>query len=193
MRLSLFNTVVFVWLMGVTACSQTNPASPVVAAAELPPAAPAQFGLRRTSRLLGTSGLPLGTVVLWQGVEGVLVQLDGTGLPPGWHGVHLHDVGDCSDTGQFVRSGGHVHGKGKPHGFLNPAGAHAGDLPNAFVHRDGTVRVDFFVTRLTLDSLFDADGAALVVHAAADDYQTQPIGRAGARVACAAFGDGERS
>ncbi|MNT99340.1 Superoxide dismutase-like protein YojM precursor [compost metagenome] len=71
---------------------------------------------------------------------------------------------------------------------MNPEGPHAGDLPNIHVPADGTVKAQFQTTRVTLGAgvgtLFDADGTAIVIHAGADDYKTDPAGNAGARVAC---------
>ena len=129
----------------------------------------------------------VGRVTAWQGVDGVLLQLRADGLPAGTHGLHLHAVGDCSDPGEFTASGGHVDPAGRAHGFLHPGPAHAGDLPNLYVHTDGVARADIHSTRISVGVLEDHDGAALIVHAAPDDYQSQPIGGAGSRIACAAF------
>lgn len=73
------------------------------------------------------------------------------------------------------------------HGLLHPDGTHQGDLPNVYVGEAGDIRSDVFTTFLTFDDLLDADGSALIIHASRDDYQTAPIGGAGARIACAAF------
>ena len=62
---------------------------------------------------------------------------------------------------------------------------HVGDMPNIHVGADGTLTVEILNTQLALnDSLFDADGAAIVVHAGPDDYASDPAGAAGGRIAC---------
>lgn len=126
-----------------------------------------------------------GSVRLTAAPKGVLVHLEASGLTPGWHAAHFHEKGDCSDAA-FKLSGGHVHGAAPTvHGLLNPAQTDNGDLPNFFVSSDGTAKAEFFTTAVMMATLQDADGAALVVHAKADDYMTQPIGGAGDRVGCA--------
>nr|WP_257558169.1 superoxide dismutase family protein [Sphingobium sp. CFD-2] len=122
----------------------------------------------------------------------MLLRLSATGLTPGWHAMHFHDVGDCSDAG-FQRSGGHLNHseQKKSHGLLSPKGPDFGDLPNIFVAGDGSVKAEAFsaLVKLGTDSkradLLDADGSALVIHAHGDDHATQPIGGAAGRVACA--------
>lgn len=167
--------------------SETGP--PAAAAQEMLSHAEPAYGARARARLIDERGERIGEVFAWQSVEGVVIQLRAKNLPSGWHGIHLHVKGDCSDIGAFKASGGHVEGRGGPHGFLNPGGAHVGDLPNIHAYTDGTARADFFTASVALSDLTDSDGAALIVHAAPDDYQTQPIGSAGARIACAAFGE----
>ncbi len=147
----------------------------------------ALFGGRSRARLIDARGARIGEVLAWQGRGGVLIQVRSRGLPAGAHGVHVHTAGDCRDVGVFRASGGHVAGDGGPHGLLHPGGTHAGDLPNIHAHNDGTARADYFSVLLSLSDLTDADGAALIIHAMPDDYQSQPIGGAGARIACAAF------
>ena len=77
------------------------------------------------------------------------------------------------------------------HGLLNPKADDAGDLPNIWAGADGTAHAEVYSTLVSVGgagkrpALADADGSALVVHANPDDYTTQPIGGAGARVACA--------
>jgi Cu-Zn family superoxide dismutase len=114
-----------------------------------------------------------------------------TGLTPGEHGFHFHQVGRCDGTTptRFESAGGHYNPAGRKHGTQNPEGPHAGDMPNVTVAPDGrAVLPDSGVTVAMSDSaragLFDADGSALLVHAGADDYRTDPSGNSGARIAC---------
>lgn len=143
------------------------------------------------------SGVTVGRAITTQGPRGLLIRIEAEGLTPGWHGIHLHAVGDCSDAG-FKLSGGHVNhaDHNKPHGLLNPDGPDAGDLPNVFADGQGRVRAEVFTTRARIaadgpgEYLWDADGSAIVIHANADDHQTQPIGGAGDRVACGVLAAG---
>lgn len=126
-----------------------------------------------------------GSVALTAAPKGVLVHIEASGLTPGWHAVHFHEKGDCSDAA-FKMSGGHVHGTAPlVHGLLNPAASDDGDLPNIYAAADGTAKAEFFTTLVRMASLQDADGSALVIHAKPDDFSSQPIGGAGDRVACA--------
>lgn len=151
--------------------------------------------ISRTVDLVGEGGRSVGTVTLTEAPRGILVRIEATGLRPGWHGMHFHSVATCADPG-FKASGGHVHGIGVAtpvHGLLNPAETDLGDLPNLNAAADGTAKAEVFAPNLSLGNgtdrlnLIDADGSALVIHAAPDDHQSQPIGGAGARVACAAI------
>lgn len=145
-----------------------------------------------TTPIKGTDGETIGEAQLTGGAHGVLLQVAVKGLTPGWHGIHFHAVGDCSDA-KFAKAGGHVnHDPKLPHGLLNPDGHDFGDLPNLYVAADGSGEAAFFSTFVRLKAkegehpaLLDADGSALVIHANPDDYKTQPIGGAGARVGCA--------
>jgi len=107
------------------------------------------------------------------------------GLPPGWHGIHFHAVGDCSDP-KFMNSKAHVNHDQSKHGLLNPDGPDEGDLPNIFANQDGSANAEVSSeTALTGEGgLKDGDGSALIIHANEDDYTTQPIGGAGGRIAC---------
>lgn len=142
--------------------------------------------------LLGSAGTAVGSVTAVQGPKGVLIKLDveAGSLTPGWHGIHLHAVGDCSDTGAYTKSGGH-HGKVEGgHGLLNPEGPEEGDLPNLWAGADGSANYEAYSGLFELAPALDADGLALIIHASADDHQSQPIGGAGARVACAVIEEG---
>jgi Cu-Zn family superoxide dismutase len=102
--------------------------------------------------------------------------------------LHFHAVGDCSDPGKYEVSKGHVNHTGAKHGLLNAEGPDAGDLPNVFAAADGSANaeVSSHVARmLGQNGLKDGDGSALIFHANEDDHQSQPIGGAGGRVACA--------
>lgn len=105
------------------------------------------------------------------------------------HAVHLHETGTCTPPG-FTSAGGHLNPAGNQHGMRNPQGAHLGDLPNITLSDAGTGSASAALPG-TIASvaghIFDANGTAIVVHAAADDYLTDPTGGAGSRIACGVF------
>lgn len=116
----------------------------------------------------------------------IQVRIQSAGLAPGQYGAHIHAVGRCKGP-SFESAGPHWNPAGRQHGSQNPEGAHLGDLPNLEVGADGHGRVAFALPSGTLQALFDADGASIVIHAAPDDYRTDPAGNSGARIACAAL------
>jgi Cu-Zn family superoxide dismutase len=147
----------------------------------------------RTTTLKGVGGVPSGTVTLMNGPHGVLVRIEAFGLTPGWHAVHFHEKADCSDAA-FKTAGAHVHEVTPAvHGLLNHDANDKGDLPNIYAGADGKAIAEVYSDLVMLrggenkPALLDSDGSALVIHAKADDYMSQPIGGAGDRVACAAI------
>lgn len=142
-----------------------------------------------TAALKGAKGAAVGTASLTDAGRGVLVKLNLKGLTPGWHAIHFHEKGDCSDA-KFTAAGGHVHSAAPVvHGLLNAGANDAGDLPNVYVPAGGALQAEVFSTWVGLAgserlNLKDADGSAIVVHAKPDDHKSQPIGGAGDRVAC---------
>ncbi|MDX1402482.1 MAG: superoxide dismutase family protein [Kiloniellales bacterium] len=134
--------------------------------------------------LMTTEGESAGLATLTETPNGVLITADLKNLSVGEHAFHIHETGKCEPD--FSAAGGHFAPDGKEHGFSNPAGYHAGDMPNIFAASDGTAKVHVFNTRITLGdgkgSIFDEDGSALVIHADPDSYLKDAL--AGDRVAC---------
>ncbi len=174
--------------------------APPTAAQPNPQPTPAP-SVSRAAPILGGEGTQIGSAVFTSTPGGVLIRLEfvAGALPQGWHGAHLHERGDCSDAAAgFRASGAHIKGPGDhdhapQHGLHNPAGPEAGDLPNLYAPEAGAFGAEFFNGAVSLDAdgaraqLLDADGSALIVHANPDDHTSQPIGGAGARLACAAL------
>ncbi len=156
-------------------------------------ATPGDFG---EAQLVNAAGARIGRAVLTQGPTGLLIRIEATGMTPGWHGVHIHATGACAAP--FTSAGAHVnHGEpGAPHGLLNAEGPDDGDLPNIYATADGAINAEVFTTEARIARagpgqwLWDADGSAIVIHASADDHISQPIGGAGARVACGVMAAG---
>ena len=132
-------------------------------------------------------GREVGRGSLQQTPAGVLLTADLSGMPAGTHGIHLHAVGQCNAP-DFASAGGHFNPTSKLHGIRNPMGHHAGDLTNISIPESGSLRVELLAPDVRLGpgagTLLDADGAAVVIHALADDYQTDPSGASGSRIAC---------
>ena len=148
-------------------------------------------GAGAKASFVNASGAKIGEATLTQTPhEEVLIRLSLSGLKTGWHGIHLHQIGDCSDGAEgFKASGGHINPAQNEHGLLNPNGYEAADMPNIYAGADGVAVAEILNTKLSLggEPMSDADGFAMVIHESPDDHLTQPIGGAGARVGCAAF------
>ncbi|MFG6592005.1 superoxide dismutase family protein [Sulfitobacter sp. 1A12157] len=140
-----------------------------------------------TAQVAGNSNDISGNVSLNTTTSGrTLVKIDVTGVPAGTHGVHLHQTGDCSAE-DFKSAGGHIAGDRK-HGVLVKDGPHPGDMPNMVVGEDGVLEAEVFLDLLDIESMIkDNDGAAFIIHSDADDYESQPSGDAGSRIACGVF------
>lgn len=134
------------------------------------------------------SGAPAGSVDFAQTNHGVLVVFDLKGLPPGVHAVAIHTSGNCDPKTRFTSAGPHFSPEPKLHGFLAKGGPHPGDLPNQFADADGRLHASTLTNLISLGngkrSIFDRDGAAIIVHERADDYASQPDGKSGERIAC---------
>ena len=157
-------------------------------------AAPAlgQDRVTATAELKGPDGTAVGTATLTQGENDVvLIQVEATGLPAGEHGFHIHQTGKCEPD--FSAAGDHYSPDGKEHGYMNPAGYHAGDLPNIVADAEGNAAADLFTTRVSLaadaaNTVFDEDGSAVMIHENPDSYGAEP--GAGGRLACGVIDQG---
>jgi Cu-Zn family superoxide dismutase len=137
------------------------------------------------------TGEAVGTITLSGGSSGLVLATDLKGLPPGEHGFHLHEKGDCgpgpNPQGEVI-PGGAAGGHWSPTGSKAHAGpggdGHLGDLPFLTVEADGTSKEQLIAPRIT--DLGQLDGHALMIHAGGDNYadQPQPLGGGGGRIAC---------
>lgn len=153
-----------------TACMHSGADSPIIAKAELSNA----------------QGQPSGSVVIRSGTGGPVMLVDATGLAAGVYGMHFHQTGKCETPG-FITAGGHWNPVGRQHGLSNASGAHAGDLPNLEINLNDRAAVTVPLDDSLFNgaqSLFDSDGAAIIIHARADDNMTDPSGNSGDRILC---------
>jgi Cu-Zn family superoxide dismutase len=107
------------------------------------------------------------------------------GLEPGSvHGFHIHTNGDCR-AADFSSAGGHLNPGNTQHGGQT-AEHHAGDLPNLVADANGNVDASMMLSgvNLVVGDTNSMVGRALVIHASADDFQGQPAGNSGERIAC---------
>jgi Cu-Zn family superoxide dismutase len=147
-------------------------------------------GAKARVHLRDAAGAPVGVAKLTEEDGEVHVKVTTHGLTPGFHGFHVHAVGVCEAP--FISAGGHFNLPGNPHPV------HSGDMPVLLINADGTGEARFKTDRFGIDDLFDADGSAVIIHAAPDNYANIPTrysasgadattlatGDAGGRVAC---------
>jgi superoxide dismutase, Cu-Zn family len=147
---------------------------------------------KKTVELKDAQGNSVGTATIVSKGSGVEVKLDLKDLPPGEHAVHFHQNAKC-DPPDFKSAGGHFNPTGKQHGFDNPNGHHAGDMPNFTVKANGTSKTTVKDDDVVLgggseaNSLFSNGGTSIMIHAKADDMKTDPAGNSGDRIACGAI------
>jgi Cu-Zn family superoxide dismutase len=147
------------------------------------------WNLSAEVKLHNIDGNQVGKATLTQqGGDNVVVHVRVHGLPQGFHGFHVHAIGDC--TPPFTSAGGHFDLDSHTHSN------HSGDLPILLVDADGMANATFNTDRFTIADLFDADGSAIIIHANADNYANIPsrygtpdattlaTGDAGGRIAC---------
>jgi Cu-Zn family superoxide dismutase len=150
-------------------------------------ALPSRSAAKTNVDLKDAQGKSVGNVVIWDLGPGVGLELHLHDLTPGEHAIHFHQVPKC-EAPDFKSAGGHFNPESKKHGFDTPEGHHAGDIKNFTVGADGKaekVRLeDADVTLKDGPHSLVSNGAAIVVHAKADDYKTDPSGNSGDRVAC---------
>lgn len=129
------------------------------------------------ARLYNQAGKVIGKVEFSQHKDGVEVKVNVTGLPPGFHGFHVHTTGQCTivttvpPTAPFASAGGHFK--------FDPASNHKdhnGDLPVLLVNKDGSAKAEFITDRFKVTDLFDKDGSAVIIHANPDNYANIPSG-----------------
>jgi Cu-Zn family superoxide dismutase len=148
-----------------------------------------QEPLRATAALQPTQGSKaVGEATFEQVGDRVHVTVFAQGLKPGQaHGLHIHEVGDCS-SGDGMSAKGHFNPQGKPHGNPSSAEHHAGDLPALQAGKNGHANLDAVIEGVTIaPGPASIVGRALIIHADPDDYATQPTGNSGARIACGAI------
>jgi superoxide dismutase, Cu-Zn family len=142
-----------------------------------------------TVNLKTSTGQDAGTAVFKQEKKDLSIRLELKNLPPGDHGVHIHQKPLC-EAPAFTTAGGHFNPDAKKHGIKNPEGHHNGDLPqNITISANGMGATTFKVNYLSLNptapnSIIANGGTSIMVHEKADDMMTDPTGNAGNRIAC---------
>ena len=197
-----------VLLLGALACGSSTASSEPAASPEAPPAeataaeasseppapdAPVEGAATSTDGarklevpLQAKSGSTLaGSATLTETAEGVKVELSVENVPPGVHGAHVHEKGDCSAP-DGSSAGGHFNPSSHPHALHTTDPRHLGDLGNINVAADGTGKIEILAPGANLK---DADphsflGKAIIIHEKKDDGG-QPSGNAGGRIGCA--------
>ncbi len=143
-----------------------------------------------------------GEADLYEEYEGrvrITLKLEGTEaskLTPGRHAIHIHETGSCNP---FAAAKGHYDGNidalVNPEANVSPGLGnhpyHLGDLPNLKVSEERKGSLYTITSRVTLsdglNTLFDQDGSAFIVHEMEDQYRPDPPtadGPGGARIAC---------
>jgi Cu-Zn family superoxide dismutase len=171
-----------------TAVAPVPPPAPVPAPSASPEVKVTESYFSRTKSAVATlspsatSGVS-GIVVFSGGGSSVDVHVTASGLMPGSiHGFHVHDLGNCASA-DFLSAGDHFNPTHKPHGAQDKP-HHAGDMPSLIADPTGKIDARFTLEGVTLGGTDGFVGHAVILHATADNFDAQPSGNSGARIAC---------
>ena len=182
--------------LGLAACASKGPApapapapAPVPVANASPEVKVTEAYFSRTKAAVATltpsaDGRVTGGIVTFSGGgTSVDVHVVASGLMPGSiHGFHVHQAGNCASP-DFMSAGDHFNPTGKPHGPQDKP-HHAGDMPSLIADPTGKIDARFTLEGVTIGGQDGFVGHAVVLHASNDNYDAQPSGNAGARIAC---------
>ena len=192
MKTALTPVLLAASVLALSACSSSSPTkstAPAESTTTATPSAPAAKSTAKsaTVNLASASGsLVSGKLTVVPMGNGVHLTGEIGGLSPGsTHAIHIHEKGDCS-AADASSAGGHFNPSAQPHGKVGSGAHHGGDMDNLVANAEGVAQVNAHAEGVTLGggAANDVAGKAVIVHAAADDYRTQPTGNAGGRVAC---------
>ena len=172
-------------MVAAVGCGGGEEPAPAPAPEPEPPAAVEEAPLVAKATLMAREGGTVeGHVTFTEKGGEVTVVAHITGAPPGTHGFHVHETGDCSSP-DFTSAGGHFNPTDMPHGAPTDMERHAGDLGNVEVAEDGTAHHEMTSSMITVsEGASSVVGRGVILHEKADDLVSQPTGAAGARLAC---------
>lgn len=189
------STLALATVVLLAACAAKGPAAaptpaplPVKTVSASPEVKPTESYFSRTKAAVATftpsaTSAVTGIVVFSGGGTSVDVHVTASGLLPGSiHGFHVHDVGNCASA-DFMSAGDHFNPTHRPHGPQDHP-HHAGDMPSLLADPGGRIDARFTLEGVTLGGADGFVGRAVVLHASADDFDAQPSGNSGARIAC---------
>lgn len=184
MKSAWITVVGMIAVVGLVACGGKDQAAPAPAP-EAPQAAVEEAPPTAKATLMAREGSTIeGNVTFTETDTGVVIVAHITGAPPGTHGFHVHEIGDCSSP-DFKSAAGHFDPTEMPHGAPTDMERHAGDLGNVEVAEDGTAHHEMASSMLTVSpGPSSVVGRGVILHENADDLVTQPTGAAGGRLAC---------
>jgi len=190
MQMMMGMGLVLVWSLTVAGCDtagDTADTAPPADAGEGPATPPADDRDAPVRvQMIDRGGAHVGEATLTETAAGVEIALRVDDMEPGIRGFHVHETPQC-DPPDFESAGGHFNPDDREHGFDNPQGPHAGDLPNFRIGPDGSADTTFVNENLVLrngERSLLPGGGALLIHTEEDDYETDPAGDAGDRIAC---------
>lgn len=176
-------------LVAMLAACSSAPSRPATTTGGPAAAAPTAVSTAQRAEIVlaaASASLVSGRLTAVPTADGLRITGDIGGLARGsTHAIHIHEKGDCS-AADAASAGGHFNPAAQAHGRAGAGPHHAGDMDNIVADANGRAHVDVQARGVTLGggAANDVAGRAVIVHAQADDYRTQPAGNAGARVAC---------
>lgn len=180
-------TLSLVAAVGLAACASKS-AAPAAPKPVAEPAKVTESFFSRTKSAVATlspsaTSKVSGIVTFSADASSVDVHVVATGLQPGSiHGFHVHEVGNCASP-DFLSAGDHFNPTGKPHG-PQEGPHHMGDMPSLMADTAGKIDTRFTLQGASLGGTDGFVGHAVVLHGNADNYDAQPSGNSGPRIAC---------